>query len=203
MRKGLALVISAPSGAGKSTLSKMLLDNNSNLCFSVSCTTRAIRPNEKHGKDYFFISKEEFEKKRRIGEFAEWAEVHGNLYGTPLAPVKEMLSLGRDVLFDVDIQGAAQIKMVLPDACFIFIIPPSMAELKNRMLARATDTEEDISTRLANAKLEISQASWFDAIILNDYLEKAYHRLEAVYLSAGLVPSRNPVQLAALLEEKI
>ncbi|WP_302608427.1 guanylate kinase, partial [uncultured Desulfovibrio sp.] len=132
-REGIALVLSAPSGTGKTTLIKRLLAEFPHFGYSVSCTTRQPRQGEEHGKDYFFLSREEFERRRAEQAFAEWAEVHGNFYGTPLAPVKEMLHQGQDVLFDIDVQGAAQLRLTLEEAAFVFILPPSMAELERRL----------------------------------------------------------------------
>lgn len=201
MRKGIALVMSAPSGTGKSTLCKMLRDEFSTFGYSVSCTTRAMRPGEEEGRDYFFVSEADFEKMRKAGEFAEWAKVHGHLYGTPLDPIRSMLSHGTDALFDIDVQGAAQLKASLPDATFVFILPPSMGELERRLRQRGLDDEASIHTRLGNAAGEIREAFWYDALIVNDRLEDAYASLRAVYMSAILTPSRNLPVLERLLTE--
>lgn len=191
MPRGIALVISAPSGSGKSTLSGMLLKEFPAFHYSVSCTTRAPRSGEEHGRDYFFISRDEFEARRARGEFAEWAEVHGNYYGTPLRPVLERLDAGVNLLFDVDVQGAAQIRLNLTGAIFVFILPPDMAELERRLRLRGLDDNESIRRRLLNAKNEVREASWYDALILNDDLSQAYQRLRAVYIAATLAPARN------------
>lgn len=201
MRKGIALVISAPSGAGKSTLCNRLLAEFPNICYSISCTTRSPRSGEVDGRDYFFISRHEFEKKRDAGQFAEWAEVHGNFYGTPLGVAREKLAVGRDVLFDIDVQGAAQIKLALPEAVFVFILPPGMAELEKRLRLRGQDDPASIQKRLRNAKKEIGEALWYDALVVNDTLETAYDRLRAVYLAATLLPSINSHLVNALLAE--
>lgn len=201
MRQGIALVLSAPSGAGKSTLVAMLRREFPDFGYSVSCTTRAMRPGEVEGSDYFFVSAAEFGKMREDGQFAEWAEVHGNLYGTPLAPVRAMLSGGRDVLFDIDVKGAAQLKATMPDATFVFILPPGMAELERRLVARGTDDRETIRLRMRNAAVELREAFWYNALIVNDDLEKAYASLAAVYRAATLVPACNRGFLAKLLEE--
>lgn len=200
MRAGAALVLSAPSGAGKSTLGKMLLAEFDNLRFSISCTTRTMRPGEIEGKDYFFLKRREFEKKIENCEFAEWAEVHGNLYGTPLAPVQSMLEHGYDVLFDVDVQGAAQIKIALPHARFIFIVPPSLTELEKRLRARGCDHEQSIKLRICNAVSEIRQAPWYDAIIVNDNLQDAYNELKTAYMAAMLSPACKLKFLERILE---
>ena len=160
-REGIALVLSAPSGAGKTTLVKRLLAEFPHIGYSVSCTTRQPRQGEVDGKDYIFLSHEEFEQRRVQGYFAEWAEVHGNFYGTPLAPVKEKLHQGQAVLFDIDVQGAAQLKLSLSEATFAFILPPSLHELENRLRGRGLDDEPTIARRLVNARSEILQARWY------------------------------------------
>lgn len=199
MRRGIALVLSAPSGAGKTTLIRRLCAEFPRLDYSISCTTRAPREKEVDGKDYIFLSRGDFEQRREAGEFAEWAEVHGNLYGTPLAPVREMLASGRDALFDIDVQGAAQLKLNLEDATFIFILPPSLAELERRLRQRGQDDEEAIERRLANARRELREAVWYDALVVNDQLDAAYDRLRSVYVAATLAPSLNPTLVDELL----
>ncbi len=198
-REGIALVLSAPSGTGKTTLIKRLLAEFPHFGYSVSCTTRQPRQGEEHGKDYFFLSREEFERRRAEQAFAEWAEVHGNFYGTPLAPVKEMLHQGQDVLFDIDVQGAAQLRLTLEEAAFVFILPPSMAELERRLRGRGRDDEATIQRRLTNARQEMLEARWYDALVVNDALDAAYDALRAVYLAAALTPGRNPRLVEELL----
>lgn len=192
MRQGIALVLSAPSGAGKTTLVRRLAAEFPGIGYSVSCTTRAPREDEVDGRDYSFLSRADFERRRAAGQFAEWAEVHGNLYGTPLAPVRDMLAQGRDVLFDIDVQGAAQLKLNLEGATFIFILPPSMEVLEQRLRLRGQDDEADIERRLANARRELREAAWYDALVVNDDLDAAYDRLRAAYVAATLAPACNP-----------
>lgn len=199
MRQGIALVLSAPSGAGKTTLIRRLRAEFPGIGYSVSCTTRPPREGEVDGRDYVFLSRPAFEERRARGEFAEWAEVHGNLYGTPLAPVRDMLAQGRDALFDIDVQGAAQLKLNLAGATFIFILPPSMAELERRLRLRGQDDEAVIARRLANARSELREAAWYDALVVNDDLDTAYDRLRAAYVAATLAPARNPRLVGALL----
>ena len=199
MRQGIALVLSAPSGAGKTTLITRLREEFPGIGYSVSCTTRAPRAGEVDGKDYRFLSRRDFEQRRDAGEFAEWAEVHGNLYGTPLAPVEAMLNEGRDALFDIDVQGAAQLKLNLEAATFIFILPPSMAELERRLRLRGQDDEEAIERRLANARRELREAAWYDALVVNDDLDAAYDRLRAAYVAATLAPALDPRLVDTLL----
>ncbi len=198
-REGIALVLSAPSGAGKTTLIKRLLAEFPQLGAAVSRTPRPPRQGEAHGKDYFFLSREEFERRRAEQFFAEWAEVHGNFYGTPLAPVKEMLRQGQDVLFDIDVQGAAQLKLTLEEAAFVFILPPSKAELERRLRGRGLDDEDTIQRRLGNARREMLEARWYGALVVNDDLDAAYDALRAVYLAATLAPGRNPRLVEELL----
>ena len=190
-REGIALVLSAPSGAGKTTLIKRLLAAFPHFGYSVSCTTRQPRQGEVHGKDYLFLSREDFESRRARNYFAEWAEVHGNFYGTPLEPVKDMLRQGQDVLFDIDVQ--------LDEAVFVFILPPSMAELERRLRGRGLDDEATIERRLNNARREILEARWYDALVVNDDLDAAYDALRAVYLAAAMAPARNPRLVEELL----
>ena len=200
-RPGIALVLCAPSGAGKTTLTRRLLAEFSAFTFSVSCTTRAPRPGEVHGRDYQFLTREEFMALRERGHFAEWAEVHGNFYGTPLQAALNTLGSGRDLLFDIDVQGAAQLKKTMAQACFVFILPPSRAALENRLQKRGSETEEVIAKRLAAARSELAQASWFDVLIVNDSLEAAYQDLRAAYRIATLSPVRQPDLVANLLKE--
>lgn len=199
MRQGIALVLSAPSGAGKTTLVHRLRAEFPDIGYSVSCTTRAPREGEADGRDYIFLSRQAFEERRAAGGFAEWAEVHGNLYGTPLAPVRDMLARGQDVLFDIDVQGAAQLKLNLDGASFIFILPPSMEELERRLRLRGQDDEAVIERRLANARRELREAAWYDALVVNDDLDAAYDRLRAAYVAATLAPARNPRLVGDLL----
>ena len=200
-RPGIALVLCAPSGAGKTTLSKRLLEAFPSFAFSVSCTTRAPRPGEVHGRDYTFMSQEEFRTLRDGGHFAEWAEVHGNFYGTPLRAAEETLTAGHDLLFDIDVQGAAQLKKTMPNAYFIFILPPSRAVLEERLRGRGSENEESLAKRLANARAEIAEAEWFDALIVNKSLDEAYADLAAAYRAAALSPSRRPDLITGLLKE--
>ncbi|MDR2055890.1 MAG: guanylate kinase [Desulfovibrio sp.] len=191
-REGIALVLSAPSGAGKTTLICRLREEFPGFGYSVSCTTRQPRKGEEDGRDYIFLSHEEFERRRAQDYFAEWAEVHGNFYGTPLAPVERVLKEGRDVIFDIDVLGAQQIKLSLPAAVFVFVLPPDMEELEQRLRLRGLDDEAAIECRLARARKEIAQAGWYDALVVNDRLDAAYDALRAVYLAGTLAPARNP-----------
>lgn len=198
-RTGIALVICAPSGTGKSTLAKRLLDEFPRFAFSISCTTRAPRPGEEHGVHYDFLSHDEFRRRRDAGFFAEWAEVHGNYYGTPLESTRELLAQGRDLLFDIDVQGASQLRRTIPGARLIFILPPSREELERRLRQRGTETEESLERRLRTAAQELGQAHWFNSWVINADLEQAWQELRALYIAATLSPVRRPGFLNDLL----
>lgn len=178
---GKIFVISAPSGAGKTTLVGLLRERFPLLAESVSCTTRAPRGKEVNGVDYFFLSSDEFFKKREEGLFAEWAEVHGNFYGTPLDFLKKQLDSGKDIICDIDYQGAINIKKAFPEeAVLILVLPPSMEELESRLRLRATDDPEVIKTRLHNAKNEILHYPHFDFVVVNNDLKVAAAQLSAI-----------------------
>ena len=198
-RLGFPLIVCAPSGAGKTTLIKRL-KAEFDFFFSISCTTRAPRADETDAVDYTFISRDDFLEKRRGDYFAEWAEVHGNFYGTPLVPVQQALHAGRDVLFDIDIQGASQLALSLPQARLLFILPPSMEVLEQRLRLRGTDSDQAIAVRLENSRREIAQAHWFHAWVINNDLEKAYAEVRSFYISASLQPVLQPRLLQNMLK---
>lgn len=190
-RRGVMLVLSSPSGAGKGTISRLLLDTDRDIELSVSVTTRQRRQSEVAGVHYHFISVPEFESLRDRNGLLEWAEVHGNYYGTPLAPVERALAAGRDVLFDIDWQGAAQMIERLPDdVATIFILPPSMAELRQRLQRRAEDADDVIERRLKNSPREISEWVRFDYVILNDDLNGAFDDVRAILRAERLKRER-------------
>ena len=198
-RQGLILVLCAPSGTGKSTLVKKLLDEFPRFNFSVSCTTRAPRGQEQDGVDYHFLTKEAFLEMKDQGKFAEWAEVHGNYYGTPRGPVQDLLNQGKDVLFDIDVQGAKQLRHSFPEGLFIFLLPPGKAELERRLRGRGTDAEEAIVRRLAAAESELIEAHEFDYWIVNDQLDLAYDDLRSVFLAGRTKPAFRPFLLQSIL----
>ncbi len=180
-RRGLGFVLASPSGAGKSTLSRLLIEQDREIELSVSVTTRQRRPSEIDGVHYQFISKNRFQALRDHGELLEWAEVHGNYYGTPREAVEKAFADGRDILFDIDWQGTVQVKEKLPDdVVAIFILPPSMAELEARLKRRAEDAPEVIAKRLTNARIEIAEWGRFDYVIVNDDLSRAYDDIRAI-----------------------
>ena len=191
-RRGLMLVISSPSGAGKTSLSRRLLADHADLVLSISMTTRPPRPGEADGREYHFISQEGFAAMVDGGAFLEWAEVHEHRYGTPKAPVSEALAAGKDVIFDIDWQGAQAISEAAPaDAVRVFVLPPSMADLARRLHARAQDREDVIRRRLARSKVEISHWPDYDYVILNDDFDGAYAELAHVYHAERLRRERN------------
>ncbi|HNW93540.1 MAG TPA: guanylate kinase [bacterium] len=181
---GLLIILSAPSGAGKSTLAKELLTRDANLGFSVSATTRQPRAGEVNGKDYLFITHDEFKRRVDAGEFLEWAQVHNNCYGTLKSEVARMRAAGRDVLLDIDVQGGLQLKQRGEEGLFIFIAPPSMQVLEQRLRGRGTNSDEDIAVRLANAQAEMDRRGEYDAVIVNDAVERALGELQQVINAA-------------------
>ncbi|MCF6466437.1 guanylate kinase [Clostridium sp. Cult2] len=180
MSKGFLLVISGPSGCGKGTICKKILERNEKLVFSVSATTRMPRKGEVEGVNYFFINEEKFGKMVENNEFLEYANVHGNLYGTPRKFVLEQVENGEIVILEIDVQGALQVKKSYPEAVFIFLLPPSMSELKNRIKKRGTETEEDIDIRLKNAFKELEFVDEYDYIVINDEVMNAVAKTETI-----------------------
>ena len=183
---GNLFCVAAPSGAGKSSLVKALLELDSRLAVSVSHTTRAPRGQEQHGREYWFVDKPTFEGMVQKGEFVEWAEVHGNFYGTSHAAIKDRLQRGEDVVLEIDWQGAAQIRAQFAHAVLIFILPPSWEELRQRLQRRGEDSPEVIETRMVNARAEVAQAQHFDFVIINGLFETALFDLKTVVHSQRL-----------------
>ncbi len=198
------LILSSPSGAGKTTLTRKLLQDFKELRFSVSHTTRAPRANEVDGKDYHFVDRPRFESMISEGAFVEWAEVHGNLYGTSLAEIDRSKNTPgcRGMIFDIDYQGARQIRAKVPEVIGVFILPPSMEELERRLRGRASETEETVRKRFAVAKLEIEHYAFFDYVIVNDALDSAFDQLRAVILAERAKRTRRASVAEALLRER-
>ncbi|NOZ25299.1 MAG: guanylate kinase [Nitrospirae bacterium] len=188
--KGSIFIVSAPSGAGKTTLCKRLTEVMPRIVHSISYTTRQAREGEVDGRDYFFVDESRFMKMVGAGEFLEWAEVHGNLYGTSRTRLFETVQEGIDVILDIDTQGAAQIRQKGIDATFIFVLPPSMDILKERLSSRRTDSEDVIARRLEKAREEIGDYRLYDYVIVNDRLDVALNELGSVVLSKRLHISR-------------
>ena len=179
-RQGIIFILSAPSGAGKTTLYNGLRQAYPEIKLSVSCTTRARRRGEISGRDYRFITAREFEELERRGEFAEWARVHDYFYGTPKRPLDRAIGAGRDILLDIDVQGACKIKLAYPSAVSIFLLPPSLGELKRRLATRGTDDKEIIRRRLANARGEIGEIIHYDYYVVNRDVSAAVEVLSAI-----------------------
>ena len=178
--RGHLFILAAPSGAGKTTLCKAILNRYRDMLYSVSYTTRAPRPGEVNGVDYYFISKEKFIKDIENNKWAEWAQVHGNFYGTPAEFLNKSLSKGQDVLLDIDIQGTVQVLDRYADTITFFILPPSLEILKKRLESRGTDSADTISARLVNAKEEISKKNLYHHVIVNDQLSSAVSELLSI-----------------------
>ena len=192
-RRGLMLVLSSPSGAGKSTIARNLLEADPSITLSVSVTTRLRRGSEIEGIHYHFVSIAEFEQLRNNNALLEWAEVHGNFYGTPRGPAEAAMAAGRDMLFDIDWQGAVQLNdRIGTDIVSVFILPPSMRELKARLKRRAEDAEAVIATRLRNARLELEHWREYDYVVVNDDLDRAFASVRAIVAAERLRRDRRP-----------
>jgi guanylate kinase len=192
-RRGIMLVVSSPSGAGKTTLTRNLLEQEENVSLSISVTTRPRRASEIDGVHYRFISAREFEAMRDTGQLLEWAEVHGNFYGTPREPVETALNEGRDVLFDIDWQGTLQLyKNMRDDVVSVFVLPPSAQELKSRLERRAEDSADIIVRRLRNAAEEIPHWTEYDYVLVNRDLDKSFARLRSILTSERLKRVQRP-----------
>ena len=193
-RRGLLLILSSPSGAGKSTLSRRLLDWDPTIRFSVSATTRAPRPGEEDGREYFFRHRAAFEDMVRTGEMLEHAEVFGNLYGSPRAPVEAAMHAGRDTVFDIDWQGGQQIRnsALGRDVVSVFVLPPSIAELDRRLRSRGQDSDAVIAGRMAKSRDEISHWAEYDYVIVNSDIDKAFNQLTTILQAERLRRDRQP-----------
>lgn len=199
-RRGMLLLVSSPAGAGKTSLSRRLVADYADMRLSISCTTRGPRPGEEEGREYYFLTREAFEARIAEGRFLEWAEVNGNLYGTPAGPVEQALADGKDVLFDIDWQGAKQVADAMPaDSVRVFILPPSWEDLSRRLHARAQDSEAVIDQRLALGKEEIAHWGLYDYVIVNKDFDRAYADLSHIYRAERMKPGRN-VWLPAFVE---
>ena len=197
-RRGTLFVVSAPSGAGKTTLCREVRVRVGELAYSVSYTTRAPRPGEVAGTDFHFVSEDRFRELRDHGEFAEWAQVHGNYYATSAAAIDAALSKGRDVLLDIDAQGAAQLRSRYPEAVLIFIVAPSMADLEQRLRERRSDAEREIQRRLQRAREEISLWKQYDYLIVNRDVKDAVDQLDAIILAERCRTTRLTLTLTDL-----
>jgi len=200
-RRGLMFILSSPSGAGKTTLADRMLKKDGEMVLSVSATTRERRPGEAHGQDYYFVAEDEFTRMRDNEEFLEWANVFGNYYGTPRAMVEETLRQGKDVLFDIDWQGAQQLDEVAgEDVVKVFILPPSRAELERRLRQRAQDPEDVVQKRMAKADAEMSHWAEYDYVIVNYDLDESEELLRSI-LFAERLKRRRQVGLSKIVKE--
>jgi len=197
MKEGLLVVISGASGTGKGTVCNKLFEIEKNIVFSVSATTRPPRQGEVDGVNYWFLSKQKFEEMIEVGEFLEWAKVYDNYYGTPLNKVGERLKKGEDILLEIDTQGALNVMEKMPQGVFIFLLPPSMDELKRRIVGRGTENQESLEKRLGAAKKEISLANKYQYIVVNDDVEIAAENIKAIIKAEKSKTERN----LKLLEE--
>ena len=184
-RKGIIFVISSPSGGGKTTICRELLKESPGLNYSISVTSRPPREGEEEGKDYFFISEEEFNERIRRNEFAEWAEVHGHRYGTPHRFLEKAAGSGQDIILDIDVKGALQLRKEYRDSCLIFLLPPSPEILAARLRKRKTDDEKEIERRLAIAREELSFLGEYDYAVVNRNLSQAVEKIKAIITAEG------------------
>lgn len=190
MRQGLLIVISGPSGAGKGTICQGLLQRNKEFCLSVSCTTRPPRPGEQHGINYYFVNKDNFEDMIATDQLLEYAKVYNNYYGTPRQYVDKKLEAGKNVILEIDIQGAFQIKEKYPEGVLIFVVPPSLTMLRKRLISRGTDATDIINTRLKCVCDELSNTDRYDYLVVNDTIENAISDVEAIIKAEKCRPSR-------------
>ncbi|MBI4937520.1 MAG: guanylate kinase [Nitrosomonadales bacterium] len=199
--RGNLFIVSAPSGAGKTSLVNALLSRNREIDLSVSYTSRMPRPGETDGKDYHFVSRETFLSMAKRGDFLESAEVYGNLYGTSQPWIAAEIAAGRDILLEIDWQGAAQVRSKFPDCIGIFILPPSLQALEARLNGRAQDSAEVIARRIGSAREDVAHVAEFDYVIINDKLDAALRQLEAVIVAAGLRRDRQLARQQALIHQ--
>ena len=194
MKKGLLIVISGASGTGKGTVCKELLARESGIAYSVSATSRAPRAGEEEGREYYFRTREEFEQMIADGAFLEYADVYGNYYGTPLAPIEKRRAAGEDILLEIDTQGALNVMERCPDGTFIFLLPPSLEELHRRIMGRGTESEDSLARRLAAARDEILLGKRYRYAVLNDTVEAATDRIQTILAAERLRADMDPTQ---------
>ncbi len=197
--QGNLIIISSPSGGGKGTLIKAVLKTVPKVGYSVSFTTREMRIGEQDGKDYFFVSRAEFERLVEQGEFLEYATVHDNFYGTSLNQIKKEIEAGHDIILEIDVQGAANVRTKIPEAVSVFILPPSFEVLAARLTARATEKKEDLALRLKNSFAEVNRFSEFEYAVVNDAVEQATAHLQTIILAERLKRVRQRRVIQAIL----
>ncbi len=198
--KGILFIISSPSGGGKGTLIREVLETVPNVGYSISFTTRSSRRGEKHGREYFFVTPAEFEKMRQSGAFLEWAQVHNHFYGTTRAQVEIELKAGRDIILEIDVQGAKNVKNVLPESVGIFIMPPSFEILSRRLERRGSESSTDLAVRLLNARGEVEHYREFDYVVINDEVRRAATQLAAVFLAERARRTRMEATVEEILQ---
>lgn len=191
MKKGLLIVVSGPSGTGKGTVCAELLEATPELDYSISATTRAMREGEKDGVNYYFLTREQFEREIEDGGFLEYAEVYGNYYGTPLKKIEERLNEGHDILLEIDTQGALNVMKKCPEGVFIFLLPPSLAELERRIRGRGSETEESLARRLGAARNEIEIGRSYKYVVVNSTVKMAVRQIQAILLAERARTGRN------------
>jgi len=189
--RGLLIVVSGASGTGKGTVCKKILDESPQIAYSISATTRAPRPGEIDGREYYFLSRDEFQSWIAGGKFLEFAEVYGNFYGTPLNKIEERLNRGEDILLEIDVQGALNVKRKCPEGIFIFLLPPSLDELKRRIEGRGTETPESLSRRLENAVAEIKTGLEYNYVVVNDSVDVAAAQIKSIITAERCRVERN------------
>ena len=192
------LILSSPSGGGKTTIARMMLERRPDVGYSVSCTTRSPRPGEQDGKDYYFLSRQEFEARKAHDEFAEWAVVHGNLYGTLRQEVTQVLASGKHVIMDIDVQGARQFARAFPESVLVFLLPPSTEVLIGRLRARQTEDDGKLLVRLRSAREELREVGAYQYVVVNDDLEQAFYQVSSIVDAETVRHRRLP-----LLEERL
>ena len=191
MKRGLLIVVSGASGTGKGTVCKKILDDMPEVAYSISATTRLPRPGEVDGREYYFLSRDEFKAWIADEKFLEFAEVYGNFYGTPLNKIEERLNRGEDILLEIDVQGALNVKRKCPEGVYIFLLPPSIEELKRRIEGRGTETPESLQRRLANAVAEIKIGREYNYVVVNDSVENAVAKIKAILVAERCKVERN------------
>lgn len=196
---GILFIISSPSGGGKGTLIKEILKTVPKIGYSVSYTTRKMREGELHGRDYFFVGKDQFQDLKEKGEFLEYAEVHGNFYGTSVNQIKVETEQGNDVILEIDTQGAESVKNIIPEAVGVFILPPSFEVLKQRLIRRETESREDVNLRLKNSKTEVSHYKDFEYVIINDDKAAAAGELKSIITAERLKQVRQTAKIEAII----
>jgi guanylate kinase len=198
--KGNLIIISSPSGGGKGTLIKEVLNTIPDMTYSISYTTRSIRSGEADGREYFFVSRDDFEQRRSAGEFLEYAEVHGNYYGTSRSQIEQITAGGRDVILEIDVQGANLILERVPDIVSIFILPPSFPVLESRLKRRATESLDELALRLRNAFAEVKEYEKFKYVVINEFLEDAANDLRTIIKAERLRTSRRMDEIRGILD---